>query len=188
MKRLGGNDSQVSLQVTPYDKDSNSAVTVHLSANPHSASLQQELAIASEVQKASFPQRPPDIPGVNFATFYKPALSLGAITMISSRSETVRGASPLVMCLEKESAPPWFWPTSRRHCERKRCIDALSLKAYGQCQPIGLEILSRPFLRIAFLRRISATVACPQIRERRTQSTTCATSARRSVRFGPVEA
>jgi phosphoserine phosphatase RsbU/P len=79
MKRPSGNDSQVSLQVAPYDKDSNNAVTIHSSANSAkpSAYLQQELAIASEVQKASFPQRPPAIPGVNFATFYKPALSLG---------------------------------------------------------------------------------------------------------------
>jgi phosphoserine phosphatase RsbU/P len=78
MKRPGDNDSQVSLQVAPYDKDSN-ALTIHSSANPRkpSASLQRELAIASEVQKASFPQRPHAIPGVNVATFYKPALSLG---------------------------------------------------------------------------------------------------------------
>jgi len=79
MKRLRANDWQASPRVVPYDEDSSNAVTIHSSADPQkpSAWLQQDLAIASDVQKASFPQGPPAIPGLKFATFYKPALSLG---------------------------------------------------------------------------------------------------------------
>jgi serine phosphatase RsbU (regulator of sigma subunit) len=42
-----------------------------------SALLLRELEIAREVQMASFPQHPPDVPGLNCAIFYKPALSIG---------------------------------------------------------------------------------------------------------------
>lgn len=40
-------------------------------------SIRREMAIARDVQKASFPQQPPAIPGLSCATYYKPALSVG---------------------------------------------------------------------------------------------------------------
>ena len=42
-----------------------------------SSLLDQDLAIAKEVQRASIPRKPPFIRGLNCATFYKPAYSIG---------------------------------------------------------------------------------------------------------------
>ena len=39
--------------------------------------FRRDLEIAKNVQEASFPQRPPAIPGLNCSTFYKPAHSVG---------------------------------------------------------------------------------------------------------------
>ena len=39
--------------------------------------LHRDLAIATEVQRASFPKQPPVIPGLNCASFYKPAHNIG---------------------------------------------------------------------------------------------------------------
>src|SRR6516225_1791146 len=39
--------------------------------------LYRDLEIARDVQRASFPQHPPVIPGLNVASFYKPALCVG---------------------------------------------------------------------------------------------------------------
>ena len=39
--------------------------------------FRRDLEIAKNVQEASFPQRPPAIPGLDCSTFYKPAHSVG---------------------------------------------------------------------------------------------------------------
>ena len=44
---------------------------------PESRLLYRDLEIARKVQKASFPQKSPAIPGLQCATFYKPAHSIG---------------------------------------------------------------------------------------------------------------
>ena len=79
MKCLGGEDSKAALRVASYDRSSNSAPSIPSAADleKDSASLHRDLAIAREVQRASFPQRPPGIPGLSFASFYKPVLCVG---------------------------------------------------------------------------------------------------------------
>jgi phosphoserine phosphatase RsbU/P len=79
MKCPRGKDSLAALGVASYDRSSNSVPSIPSSSDleKDSASLHRDLAIAKEVQKASFPQRAPAIPGLNFASFYKPALCVG---------------------------------------------------------------------------------------------------------------
>lgn len=79
MKWLGGKDSQADPRVASHDKNANNAPRIPSLANSQISSglLHRELAIAREVQKASFPQPPPVIPGLTCAIYYKPAHSLG---------------------------------------------------------------------------------------------------------------
>ncbi len=109
MKCLGGEDSKAALRVASYDRSSNSAPSIPSAADleKDSASLHRDLAIAREVQRASFPQRPPGIPGLSFASFYKPVLCVGVTTMMSFPYRMARGVSVSAMYLEKESGLPW---------------------------------------------------------------------------------
>jgi len=63
------------------ENDGNSDKAARILSPPRSEvetlSFHRDLAVARDVQKASFPQRPPAIPGLNCHTFYKPACSIG---------------------------------------------------------------------------------------------------------------
>lgn len=74
-----GSDSQVSLRavtcVAPSDNVTKSSLSTK--AELDLVTLHRDLAIAREVQRASFPQQPPAIPGLKCARFYRPARSIG---------------------------------------------------------------------------------------------------------------
>lgn len=72
-------NSRAVLPVAPYGGSPNRAVSIGLPAVSEidPAVLKRDLAIATEVQRASFPQQLPVIPGLNCASFYKPARSIG---------------------------------------------------------------------------------------------------------------
>jgi phosphoserine phosphatase RsbU/P len=71
--------SQAALQMLPYGGNLNGAIGVQSSTKSHteSASIHRDLAIAKEVQEASFPRQLPLIPGLNCVSYYKPAHSVG---------------------------------------------------------------------------------------------------------------
>jgi len=79
MTWLGCEDSSAVLQGGAYDGTSNTVANTVSSpkTRPESASFHRELAIAREVQRASLPAQTPKIPGLNSATFYKPAYIVG---------------------------------------------------------------------------------------------------------------
>jgi phosphoserine phosphatase RsbU/P len=69
----GGLKSEVSLRAVCYGGPSDNVTRSELDL----VTLHRDLAIAREVQRASFPQQPPPIPGLKCASFYKPARSVG---------------------------------------------------------------------------------------------------------------
>src|SRR5215467_1496721 len=79
MTHPGGSDSQVSLRAVSCAAPSDNVTKFRLSTKSELDLLthHRDLAIAREVQKASFPQQPPAIPGLNCVSFYKPARSIG---------------------------------------------------------------------------------------------------------------
>jgi phosphoserine phosphatase RsbU/P len=70
---------QAALQMLSYGTHLNDAIDVQLSTKSptESASIHRDLAIAKEVQEASFPRELPVIPGVKCVSYYKPAHSVG---------------------------------------------------------------------------------------------------------------
>src|SRR5215469_8467514 len=69
---------QIAPRSTIDDTTANKEATVLLSKwNVDSTLLHRDLAIAKDVQRASIPQQPPIIPGLNCAAFYKPAYGIG---------------------------------------------------------------------------------------------------------------
>lgn len=79
MTHPGGSDSQVSLRAVSGAAPSDNVTKFRLSTKSELdlVTLHRDLAIAREVQRASFPQQPPAIPGLNCVSFYKPARSIG---------------------------------------------------------------------------------------------------------------
>ncbi len=75
----GGSDSQVSLLAVSCPAPSDNVTKSRLSTKSELdlVTLHRDLAIAREVQRASFPQQPPAIPGLKCASFYRPARSIG---------------------------------------------------------------------------------------------------------------
>lgn len=75
----GGSDSQVSLPAVSCATPSDNVTKSRLSTKSELdlGTLHRDLAIAREVQRASFPQQPPAIPGMKCANFYRSARSIG---------------------------------------------------------------------------------------------------------------
>ena len=67
----------------------------------------RDLVMASEVQRASFPQQPPPIPGLSCTSFCEPARTVGGDYTTSFPCATARGGSLLAMCLERVSGQLW---------------------------------------------------------------------------------
>jgi len=79
MTYLGGSDSQESLRAVSCAALSDKVTKSRLSTKSELdlVTLHRDLATAREVQRASFPQQPPAIPGLKCASFYRPARSIG---------------------------------------------------------------------------------------------------------------
>src|SRR5215469_9299671 len=82
-RRLNQRDNKmiwphIAPRATSDDTTANKEATFLLSKwNVDSTLLHRDLAIAKDVQRASIPEQPPIIPGLNCATFYKPVYGIG---------------------------------------------------------------------------------------------------------------
>ncbi len=90
-----------------------------LGARDKLVALQQELAVAADLQQSILPTTFPSTDSFEIYASMHPAKNVGAISMISWTWRRTRSASPLPMSRARACRPPCSWPSRAPSCGRR---------------------------------------------------------------------